>query len=157
MTRITLNIITTIVSIVATVTFMYFVFFYLFINLGDWTYKNFHKFLTFQTKPIDHILVQFSPLLFIYPIIKYKLNYQREILISTAFGIFGIFLSIISGIAIAIFTWRNDKSSPFLPEYILEKPFGNYWTVFIALGVTMPIAILMLKSRKKKTETNTID
>lgn len=157
MTRIALNIIITIVSVALTVTFMYFVFFYLFMNLGDWTFKNFQKFLAFQIKPIDHILVQYSPLLFIYPIIKYKLNYSKEMILMTIIGMCTIFLSIIAGIAIGIFTWGRDKTSPLLPEYILEQPFGNYWTIFIVIGVILPIAILMWKNRKKKIEKNTID
>lgn len=159
MNRIVINIIVTIVCIAATVTFMYYVFFYLFMNLGDWTFKNFQKFLTFQIKPIDHFLVQFSPLIFIYPILKYKLNYWREMLLMTVIGICSIFLSIIAGITVGLYTWGNDKSSPFLPEYILEQPFGNYWTVFILIGIITPIAILTLKNRRKKIEIekSTID
>jgi len=107
-------------------------------NLGDWTFKNFQKYLTFQIKPIDHFLVQFSPLFFVYPIVKYKLNYWREMLLMTIIGICTIFLAITVGIAVGLYTWGNEESNPLLPEYILEQPFGNYWTVFIVIGIAIP-------------------
>ena len=157
MTRIVLNIVTTIASIAATVIFMYLVFFHLFMHLGDWTFKYFQKFLMTQLKPIDHILIQCFPLVYIYPIVRYKLRYWSEMVRMTVMGIGTTFLAIIAGITIGIFTWTNDQSSPLLPEYLLEQPFGNYWTIFIAIGIAIPIALLILKNRKKDREKSTID
>lgn len=77
-------------------------------------------------------------------------------LLMTIIGICTIFLSIIAGISVGLYTWGNDKSNPLLPEYILEQPFGNYWTVFILIGIITPIAILTFKNRKK-IEKSTID
>ncbi len=78
-------------------------------------------------------------------------------LLMTIIGICTVFLSITAGIAIGLYTWGNDASNPLLPEYILEQPFGNYWTVFIVIGIAIPIAGLMLKNRKKKIVKNTLD
>lgn len=152
MTRIAINIMTTIASIVATVTFMYFMFFYVFMNLGDWTFKYFNKFLTFQLTPIDHFLVQFTPLFFVYPIIKNKLSYSKELIKTTVLGICTLFLSILSGILLGILTWPHDESSPLLPEYIRVQPFGNYWTIFIIIGICVPFVMLIRKSKLNKTE-----
>lgn len=110
-----------------------------------------------QLKPIDHILIQCFPLVYIYPIVRYKLRYWSEMVRMTVMGIGTTFLAIIAGITIGIFTWTNDQSSPLLPEYLLEQPFGNYWTIFIAIGIAMPIALLILKNRKKDREKSTID
>lgn len=77
-------------------------------------------------------------------------------IVMTVIGICTILLSIIAGIEIGIFTWGSDKSSPYLTDYMLEQPFGNYWTFFIVIGITIPVAILMLKKRMKKTQTEII-
>ncbi|MDB2697896.1 hypothetical protein N9Y29_01845 [Crocinitomicaceae bacterium] len=136
---------------------MYFIFFYGLINLGDLTFTYFQKFLAVELKPIDHLLVWFSPLLFTYPIIKYKLNYPRQLLRMTLMGIGTTLLSLVGGIVIGLFTWGNDQSSPFLPEYLLVQPFGNYWTVFIVLGIVTPIAVVMLQHGKNTIREGTID
>lgn len=157
MNQLFLNSIITIICVFATVAFMYFIFFFGLINLGDLTFAYFQKFLAVELKPIDHLLVQFSPLLFTYPIIKYKLNYPRQLLRMTIMGIGTTFLSLVGGIAIALFTWGIDQSSPLLPEYILTQPFGNYWSIFIVLGIVTPIAIVMLQHGKNTIEKDTID
>jgi formate-dependent nitrite reductase membrane component NrfD len=136
---------------------MYFVFFYLFLNLGDWTFKNFQKFLAFHWSPIDHFIVQFSPLIFIYPILKRKLNYIKEILLTTIIGIGTISLLLLIGIFIGIYTWKSVDSSPLIPDYLLVQPFENYWTIFIVIGLLIPILILRNKNKRKKTDVTIID
>ena len=75
----------------------------------------------------------------------------------TLMGIGTTLLSVVGGIAIALFTWGNNQSSPFLPEYLLTQPFGNYWTVFIVFGIVIPIAVVMLQHGKNTIREGTID
>ena len=75
----------------------------------------------------------------------------------TIIGICTIFLSILIGILIGINTWLPYKSSPLLPEYIVEQPFSNYWTIFIIFGILISLIILMIINRDKKTKQYQLD
>lgn len=126
-------------------------------NVGDWTFKYFQKYLAFQLKPIDYVLVQYSPLIFIYPILRNKLHYVKNMLLYTSLGVLTIFTAMLAGMFIGVYTWSSDSSSPLLPEYILKQPFENYWTIFILIGLIIPVILLILKKERKRTFIETID
>jgi ABC-type amino acid transport system permease subunit len=74
-----------------------------------------------------------------------------EMLLMTICGVCSIFLSLIIGIAIALMTWENKKfPSSFLPNYILEPPFQNYSTIFVLIGISIPIILLFYKNKGVK-------
>jgi hypothetical protein len=146
--RIAVNVLITLLSFGIMGIFEFVVSFYFIMNLGDWSYYFFQKFLTFNLQRIDHILIQISPLLYIMPILKTKSLFWKEMLVMTVSGVCSIFLFIIIGITIALLTWGNENdSSSFLPNYILEPPFQNYSTIFVLIGISFPILILFFKNK----------
>ncbi len=149
--RIAINILITLLSIGIMVIFTFVLSFYFLMNLGDWSYYVIQKFLILNLQQIDQILIQFSPLIYIFPILKSKSKFWVEMLLMTVSSVCLIFLSLIIGIAIALMTWGNKKfPSSFLPNYILEPPFQNYSTIFILIGISIPIILLFYKNKGVK-------
>lgn len=150
-----LNIGTTLFSIALTIMFMYYISNYFFIYASKWVFEIFEKFFAFQITPIDHFLVHFFPLIFIPFLLRRKLNFSKQMLLMTIIGIFSIFMLFLVGMAIGIYTWGSDPTEPLLPEYILIQPFEYYWTVFISIGISIPI--LILRNKTKKVDATLID
>lgn len=140
-----LNIGVTILSIFLSIIFLYVIYFHLFLNLGPLTFKYFQKYLAFNITPFDQILVQFSPLLFIFPIVRAKIDYSKNMLRTTLLSLLCIFLFLMLGLIIGIYTWQHDTTNPLLPEYLVVQPFKNYWTIFILMGLFFPIYKIVKK------------
>lgn len=157
MTRILIHIGALLIALVATAFFVYVVYAHLFVRLGDWTFDHFQQFLIVQLQPLDRMLMQWAPVLWSVPIVVYGLNYPRQLLGMTALGMGSMSLSLCAGIAWSLFTWKPDTSSPLLPEYIRAQPFDHYWTVFLLVGIALPIVWMMATHRKKVKDGNTID
>lgn len=158
MSRVIVNLLITLISIAITFAFAHFIFFLVFKNFVEITMNSFQKYLITQRTPIDLILVQSYPLLFIYPIIRFKLNFRKEMLLMTIVGVCTISLSLIAGMILSVFTWKNSESNYILTDYILEQPFANYWTIFVVIGISIPVSIVLFKNRKiSKKGINTLD
>ncbi len=124
----------------------------IFNHLGDWTMSMNQIFLVHNLSIVDLNLIRWFPLL-----IALILNltdtwntktYFKIVLWTLSYLL--IFLSV--GIAIALFTWTNTQNpSPLLPQYLSYQPFSFYWTVFITLGITLPILFHILKRKHKTT------
>ena len=52
------------------------------------------------------------------------------------------------GVVVATLTWKAPLN-PLLPDYLKFQPFGNYWTIFIVLGILTPLVIELIRNKNK--------
>lgn len=141
--KVFLNALAIITSVFVAILFMYFMYFHFFLNLGDFTLNLFSKYLGFTLTDIDHVIVWLFPMLLIYPILKKHIPFAKHIFLYTLISLISIFISILFGVLIAVFTWPSEDASLYLPNYFLIQPFKHYWTVFIVIGVIIPLIFLL--------------
>lgn len=124
---------------------------YLFIlglgQLGNLTLKSFHKFLIVNLSMIDTILLCFFPIILGTVFILHKSTNYRLLLKIILQTFLTLILSVVAGIFFAIVSWEEKSSNPLLPEYIRYQPFSFYWTLFICLGIFIPITYYFLKKK----------
>lgn len=133
---------------------MLFINNFVLVVLGDWTMQIANKFLIINLTIIDENLIRWFP--FIVGLTCALTNVKDlQVLVERVFWtLLTVIGFLLLAILVALFTWSsNGADSPLLPEYIKYQPFMNYWTVFIALGITLPMIQLIWK-RKKNAEVN---
>ena len=135
---------------------MLFIDHYVLVHLGDWTMAMTNKFLVFDWTITDKNLIRWFPLIVgvACAIIGVR---DLQIFIKRVFWTLLTVLGfILIAILIGLFTWTsNGGDSPLLPEYLKYQPFSNYWTVFIAVGILLPL-IPLVKSRVDNVVNNEI-
>lgn len=113
---------------------------YVFPNLSGLINKWSQKYLIFNFNIFDYNLIRYFPLIAMLTLLR-KQNITVKYLIKiNAIVLISILLSISIGFVVAINTWTNASAiSPLLPTYIKYQPFSMYWTLFILLGISLPL------------------
>jgi hypothetical protein len=126
-----------------------FIHLYLIGHLGEWTYPVVNKYIIIEWTKSDSNLTRWLPLIVaIFYIISGKRKIEEFIkrVFLTLLSFIGFF---VLGILFALIFWTSEGGgSPLLPEYIKYQPFAHYWTIFIAIGIILPI-IPIFKNRKE--------
>ena len=99
------------------------------------------KYLIINFNGIDNLLLLFFPAItFSYFLLK-RIVQPKVFLKTVLLTFLTVTLTVLSGIIIAIGTWTKSGSNPLLPGYIRYQPFSHYWTIFILLGIFIPIIL----------------
>ncbi|MFD1553275.1 hypothetical protein DNU06_16800 [Putridiphycobacter roseus] len=135
---------------IVSILLQWFFNYYVLVKLGDWTMALNQKFLVHQTTTLDVLLLNYFPIIiagiFIVGGVLQTKQYRKFILWTS----FSIIIMMILGFVVGLITWTTEGAvSPLLQQYIKYQPFKNYWTIFITLGVLIPLIIKYLKRIKK--------
>lgn len=141
-----------------TVGLMQFIGFYVLINLGDWTLAFANKYLILYWTGTDINLIRWFPLIVGIVCTIVGVNDLRVFIKRVFWTLLTVVAFLVLALFIAMLFWTSEGGpSPLLPEYIKYQPFANDWTVFIALGVLLPMIPLIRKRRDNVDNDELID
>lgn len=131
-----------------TVGLMWFIDLYVLWHLSDWTLALANKYLILNWTGTDRNLVRWFPLIVGIVCTMVGVTDLRIFIKRVFWTLLTVMAFLVLALFIALFFWTIEGGpSPLLPEYIKYQPFANYWTVFIVLGVLLPMFPLIRKRR----------
>jgi len=112
--------------------------------------KVFKKYLVLNLTSIDRFLISWIPLILAFAYSSFGIKSLQKFIRKTIWSILTVLIFFLFGILISFMTWSSDGgNSVFLPEYLKYQPIKYYWTIFVALGIVLPViptTITYLKS-----------
>jgi hypothetical protein len=119
-------------------------------GLGKWTIDRFGKVLIIHLTPIDKTLIRFFPLLIsTFLLFSGIFNLRLTILLQLTV-LTSVIFALLIGTSIGLLLWPGtNEVSPLLPEYTKQQPFTYYWTTVLALGILIPIIIVIHRYKKR--------
>ena len=141
---------------IVSIVFQWFFNYYVLAKLGNWTMALNQKFLVHQTTATDVLILNYFPIIVAGIFIVARTLQIKLYLKFILFTSFSIIILLTLGFVVGLITWTTEGSvSPLLPLYIKYQPFKNYWTIFITLGVLIPLVMKLIKGSNNKTVHNT--
>ena len=69
-----------------------------------------------------------------------------------------VIIALLTAVIIALFTWTKTGADSFLlPDYLKYQPFDHYWTVFISIGILLPLIPTIINAKSNDSVYETID
>jgi len=120
------------------------------VYLGDWTMEMTDKFLVLNWTAIDRYIVRWFPILVVLGCILIRDYSIKRYFRKMIWTFLSLILSVFVAVIFALVFWTSEGGdSAFLPQNIRYQPFENYWTIFIVLGISLPLGISLLHNRNK--------
>lgn len=137
---------------------MLFIDHYVLIHLGDWTMAISDKFLVFKWTTIDKNLVRWFPL-FVGIVCALTRVQKLEVLVKRViWTLTSVIIALLTAVIIALFTWTKTGADSFLlPDYLKYQPFDHFWTVFILIGILLPLIPTIINAKSNDSVHETID
>ena len=135
---------------------MFFLDYFILTQIGKWAQDIFSRYLIFHWTTLDRLIIRWFPLFITGIYIFSGMKSASQLLYQFFWITLSILMFFLLAVFVALFFWTNDGGdSPLLPDYLRYQPFANYWTLFIALGILLPL--IPFWTRKEKYHEELID
>jgi hypothetical protein len=132
----------------------YLLIYFLLDIIDQWTLYNLQSYLLIGFNFFDQLLLIFFPAivgfstLFLVGFNFWKIF--KNVCIS--FGT--VYLMVFVGYTVALMTWSHYDINPLIPEYTKNQPFNFYWTIFIIIGIFIPIFRTLIRKDRTVKSSN---
>ncbi len=137
----------------------YLLIYFLLDIIDQWTLYNLQSYLLIGFNFFDQLLLIFFPTIVGFStLFLVEFNFWKIFKnVCISFGT--VYLVVFVGYAVALMTWSNYDTNPLIPEYTKNQPFNFYWTIFIIIGILIPILATLLRKDRfiKPTTPNSSD